>query len=179
MKVLVGLCLLAVFVGAVYAQGPSPDEMCHTLTSCSSCINGINGTNCFWCGDADNETMRCSHFDFDTALPVSGISCPQLMYNVGNCDINALTIIILIVVACFLFVVSICCFICCCCFYCAKRRKKVKMIEDARYAEEKDSIRQRSAERRAERKAKHDEIRRKYGLNREEDPTGGTYRRLE
>lgn len=37
------------------------------------------------------------------------------------------------------------------------------MIEEERYLDEKESIRQRSADRRAERKAKSDEIKRKYG----------------
>jgi hypothetical protein len=35
--------------------------------------------------------------------------------------------------------------------------------EEERYTQEKDSIRQKSTERRAERKAKNDEIRKKYG----------------
>ena len=38
-----------------------------------------------------------------------------------------------------------------------------KMLEEERYLDEKESIRQRSADRRAERKAKSDEIKRKYG----------------
>lgn len=38
-----------------------------------------------------------------------------------------------------------------------------KMLEDDKYNDEKERIRQRSADRRAERQAKSDEIKRKYG----------------
>ena len=38
-----------------------------------------------------------------------------------------------------------------------------KMLEDERYLDEKERIRQRSSDRRAERKAKSDEIKKKYG----------------
>ena len=38
-----------------------------------------------------------------------------------------------------------------------------RMIEEERYLDEKEGIRQRSADRRAERKAKSDEIKKKYG----------------
>ena len=37
------------------------------------------------------------------------------------------------------------------------------MVEEERYLDEKENIRQRSTDRRAERKAKNDEIRKKYG----------------
>ena len=38
-----------------------------------------------------------------------------------------------------------------------------KMVEEENYLQEKEGIRQRSTDRRAERKAKNDEIKRKYG----------------
>ena len=38
-----------------------------------------------------------------------------------------------------------------------------RMVEEERYLDEKEGIRQRSTDRRAERKAKSDEIKRKYG----------------
>lgn len=37
------------------------------------------------------------------------------------------------------------------------------MVEEERYLDEKEGIRQRSSERRAERKARQDEIKKKYG----------------
>ena len=37
------------------------------------------------------------------------------------------------------------------------------MLEEERYLDEKEGIRQRSSDRRAERKAKADDIKRKYG----------------
>ena len=40
------------------------------------------------------------------------------------------------------------------------------MVEEERYLDEKENIRQRSTDRRAERKAKNDEIRKKYGEQR-------------
>ena len=46
----------------------------------------------------------------------------------------------------------------CVCVCCRSR-----MVEEERYLDEKEGIRQRSSDRRAERKAKSDEIKRKYG----------------
>ena len=54
--------------------------------------------------------------------------------------------------------------------------KKKRKTEEMEYIQERDAIHQRSAERRENRKAKNDEIRKKYGLGGD---TIGTYTRFE
>ena len=44
----------------------------------------------------------------------------------------------------------------------------MRVIEESVYLEEKDSIRQASADRRQERKVRYDEIRHKYGLSHDD-----------
>uniref|UniRef100_A0A8C1TD25 Uncharacterized protein n=1 Tax=Cyprinus carpio TaxID=7962 RepID=A0A8C1TD25_CYPCA len=55
-----------------------------------------------------------------------------------------------------------CC--CCCCCCCKRRRSSSFDSDDEQFARRREEIRQRADERRAERKVKHDEIRKKYGL---------------
>ena len=180
------LCCLAALLAGAYAQAtpPANEATCNSFSSsCQNCIDeGRNSSlpslNCYWCA-ANNVSMRCRHFNFNTAIPISGqIPCPELRYNFGTCALDALGIIIIIAVTLLVLVVLICAFCCCCCIWCSRRRKMGRMVEEQRHMEEKDAIRQKSAERRQERKAKHDEIRRKYGLYHD-DPAGGTYKRLD
>ena len=43
--------------------------------------------DCYWCDKPSNRSdFKCRHFDFDTALPISGVGCPSAKYNVGTCD---------------------------------------------------------------------------------------------
>lgn len=175
-------CLAVGAFAQTTTQAPLPvNDFCFQFngTDCQPCIDarqpGPNGlpTICFYC--AADQT--CRHFTESTVFPFNGLPCPNLEYNVGTCALTALIIAILIAVALILFIVMITCVCCCCCVWCAQRRKRVRMVEENRYLEEKDSIRQKSAERRQERKAKHDEIRRKYGLT--DDQSDGHYKRLD
>ncbi|CAM9310368.1 unnamed protein product [Bubo scandiacus] len=58
--------------------------------------------------------------------------------------------------------------VCCCC--CCKKKSKKPDKDDERAAREREKRRVRQEERRAEMKSRHDEIRRKYGLFKEENP---------
>ena len=37
---------------------------------------------CYWCA----STKRCNDFTFSTAIPISGIDCPNIRYNVATCN---------------------------------------------------------------------------------------------
>uniref|UniRef100_A0A7M4EAY4 PTTG1 interacting protein n=1 Tax=Crocodylus porosus TaxID=8502 RepID=A0A7M4EAY4_CROPO len=58
--------------------------------------------------------------------------------------------------------------VCCCC--CCKKKSKKPDKDDERAAREREKRRVRQEERRAEMKSRHDEIRKKYGLFKEENP---------
>jgi hypothetical protein len=181
MKTLLFACVCAAALAvAVYAQKSNEEKACNTKGNCESCIAGKNGSvsvDCFWCSKPTNKSAHhCRHYTFNSAIPVDGVECESLMYNVGTCRINALVIVILITLLCLVVVVAFCCVCCCCCFFCAKRKQRSRMVEEERYLDEKENIRQRSNDRRTERKAKSDEIKRKYGLNTDGE---GTYKRLE
>lgn len=185
MKYLLVLGLTAALLSLAYAIDDE-EVLCNKLSSagCEDCIKGgkVNETglsfDCYWCSKPTNSSgPKCRHFTFNSAIPVEGVECKNLQLNVATCRLNVLVIIILIVLACFIFVVALCCVCCCCCYFFAKRRKKRRMLEEDCYQDEKEGIRQRATDRRTERKAKHDEIRKKYGLNGEEG--AGTYKRME
>ena len=48
--------------------------------------NSSRALKCYWCG----ATGACRLFDFGTAIPVSGVDCPNIRYNVGTCSCKSL-----------------------------------------------------------------------------------------
>lgn len=59
-------------------------DWCSTIILCKMFISFQSRQvdfRCSWCG----ATKRCSAFDFNTLIPVSGVECPQLRYNVATC----------------------------------------------------------------------------------------------
>ena len=119
-------------------------------TNCDDCIEGKNGSvtvDCYWCSKPSNRSApKCREYTFNSAIPVDGIDCEELQYNVGTCRseffthntthtnanavslfvslVNALVIVILITLACLVVVVIVCCVACCCCFFFARRRQQ-------------------------------------------------------
>ena len=151
-----------------------PRDFCSHFngTQCEACVNARQrdpsgtDTTCFYC--ASDKT--CRPFTKDT---VFGLPCPDYEYNVGTCTLTAKAIAILIGVFIVLFVImaigGVCCCCICCCIFCARRRKRMRVIEETVHLEEKDSIRQASADRRQERNVRYyDEIRHKYGLSQDD-----------
>ena len=151
-----------------------PRDFCSQFngTQCDACVNASqrdpSGTDtaCFYC--AADQT--CQPFTTNT---VFGLPCPNYEYNVGTCTLTAKAIAILIGVFIVLFVImaigGVCCCCICCCIFCARRRKRMRVIEETVHLEEKDSIRQASADRRQERNVRYyDEIRHKYGLSQDD-----------
>lgn len=54
--------------------------------------------------------------------------------------------------------------VCCCCCCCCRRRQSGPDRDEERFARKREELKQRADERKDERRARHDEIRRKYGL---------------
>lgn len=59
--------------------------------------------------------------------------------------------------------------VCCCCCCCCKKRRSRPDRDDERFVRRREEIKQRADERNVERKARHDQIRKKYGLMTDSD----------
>ncbi|KAK2538709.1 Pttg1ip [Columba livia] len=150
---------LALLPAAAAAQdGPAE---CHQYTnrSCEECLKNVT---CLWCASSG----RCVEYPVRRVLPPSDL-CELRSARWGVCWVNfeALIIAMSVVGGTILIMLGVCC--CCCC--CKKKSKKPDKDEE-RAAREREKRRVRQEERRAEMKSRHDEIRRKYGLFKEENP---------
>ncbi|KAM6065098.1 pituitary tumor-transforming gene 1 protein-interacting protein-like [Theristicus caerulescens] len=127
---------------------------------------------CLWCASSG----RCVEYPVRRVLPPADL-CELRSARWGVCWVNfeALIIAMSVVGGTILIMVGVCC--CCCC----KKKSKKQVSEgfpvfsepdkdDERAAREREKRRVRQEERRAEMKSRHDEIRRKYGLFKEENP---------
>ncbi|XP_040422616.1 pituitary tumor-transforming gene 1 protein-interacting protein [Cygnus olor] len=133
---------------------------CHQYTnrSCEECLKNVT---CLWCV----SSKRCVPYPVRRILPPADL-CELRSARWGVCWVNfeALIIAMSVVGGMILIMLGVCC--CCCC----KKKSKKPDKEDERAARERERRRVRQEERRAEMKSRHDEIRRKYGLFKEENP---------
>ncbi|XP_012560823.1 pituitary tumor-transforming gene 1 protein-interacting protein isoform X1 [Hydra vulgaris] len=125
-------------------------------TSCSDCVSDIN---CFWC----TETKICGQRD---GLKPTSMQCDGSWNSFNVCKINGTAIIIIFFASAgvFLLIVIGVVYCCCCRNCCRSRNLKQWAKEDARKQREKEERQARHSERESEMKAKHDQIRLKYGL---------------
>lgn len=146
----------------------SANEKCLMLnTSCDACIQGTEGVSCYWCGSECRE------------LAFSGITsgdCDLNDIKVGQCQLNGLAIIILscgaVLVVLSLGCVALCLGCYCYCRFCRGERRARVTKAQLRAENEMNEIGERHSQKRAERQAKGDEMRRKYGLLSEDDKSG-------
>ena len=68
------------------------EKECNKLTRCEECVkpqgNDTVNFDCYWCTKPSNSSplaFKCRHFSFNTAIPVDGVECTNLLYFVGNC----------------------------------------------------------------------------------------------
>ena len=66
------------------------EAACNKFKNCEDCVKGDNGTDsvvdCYWCSKPTNSSgPKCRHFSFNSAIPVDGVECENLMYNVASC----------------------------------------------------------------------------------------------
>ena len=144
-----------VLVSSVSAQ--ASDDCRINSKDCATCISTKNAT-CYYCG----IDKTCKVFDQSTIFSVK--TCGSLKYNIGICELNVMIIAILLGI--FLVLVLTCCCCLCCGIWCScrKRSKRIVKEEEMKFLDSKAEIRERSSDRKAERKARTDDIRRKYGL---------------
>uniref|UniRef100_A0A8C3RFL3 PTTG1 interacting protein n=1 Tax=Cyanoderma ruficeps TaxID=181631 RepID=A0A8C3RFL3_9PASS len=157
------LCALALALlpaaVTVTAQDVAGDCRQYTNRSCEECLKNVT---CLWCA----SSKRCMEYPVRRILPPADL-CELRSARWGVCWVNfeALIIAMSVVGGTLLIMLGVCC--CCCC--CKKKSKKPDK-DDERAAREREKRRVRQEERRAEMKSRHDEIRRKYGLFKEENP---------
>ncbi|XP_048362247.1 pituitary tumor-transforming gene 1 protein-interacting protein [Sphaerodactylus townsendi] len=131
----------------------------YTNTSCEACLKNVT---CLWC----TSNKKCIEYPVRSILPPSSV-CALSSARWGVCGVNFEALIITMSVVGGGIIVALC--VCCCCC-CRKKKSKKPDREDEKAAREKEQRRVRQEERRAEMKSRHDEIRKKYGLFKEENP---------
>ncbi|XP_047933455.2 pituitary tumor-transforming gene 1 protein-interacting protein-like isoform X1 [Anser cygnoides] len=146
---------------AFFPTATPPVQACSEFShrSCEECLKNVS---CLWC--YTNNT--CIDYPVRSILPSSSL-CSLSNARWGVCWINFEALIIAIAVIAGLILVSIA--VCCCyCCYCRKRSKR-RDDEEEQLARKREERRLQSLQRRHERKQKHDEIRKKYGLLQDSD----------
>ncbi|XP_054846764.1 pituitary tumor-transforming gene 1 protein-interacting protein-like isoform X2 [Eublepharis macularius] len=127
-----------------------------------TCDQCIQNTSCLWC----NEKSICMDYPVRSIIPSSTL-CPLSEARWGLCWVNFQALIISIAVVAGLLLLTIvgCCCYCCCC----RGRHRGRLEEEERFIREREEKHLQSLQRKHERKAKHDEIRKKYGLLQDSD----------
>ncbi|KAJ1070691.1 hypothetical protein K5549_003670 [Capra hircus] len=159
---LCGAALFLLLLPAAAAQGPQflGAACCpNTSRTCEECLKNVS---CLWC----NANKMCLDYPVTKVLPPSSL-CQLSSARWGVCWVNfeALIIAMSVIGGSLLLGVAICC--CCCCRR-SRSRRPDKSEEKA--IREREERRVRQEERRVEMKLRHDEIRKKYGLFKEENP---------
>ncbi|KAI4894221.1 hypothetical protein NFI96_026181, partial [Prochilodus magdalenae] len=136
-------------VRALAPVGPRPAE----LLPGQKAPDGL----CLWC----QTNLSCTEYPVSHLLPPASL-CQLSQARWGVCWVNfeALIIAMAVVGGILLVGISICC--CCCCCRCCKGGSRPDR-EGEEFSRRREEIKQRSEDRKAERKARHDEIRKKYG----------------
>nr|XP_023695878.1 pituitary tumor-transforming gene 1 protein-interacting protein-like [Paramormyrops kingsleyae]XP_023695879.1 pituitary tumor-transforming gene 1 protein-interacting protein-like [Paramormyrops kingsleyae] len=125
----------------------------------STCEDCLRNVSCLWC----RTTMTCVVYPVRSVLPPSSL-CPLAQARWGRCWVNFQALIITLSVFGGIILIGI--FVCCCCCY--YRCKKSRTMEpDPKEQQEEERRKARHEERKAEMKMRHDEIRMKYGLTKE------------
>lgn len=146
------------------SSGPtmSPEEVCTAAgKNCDDCI-GEKKVTCFFC----DSSKTCNYYKIKGILP-SSKNCDMGDIRVGVCWLNFKVMIITVSVVAGVLIISI--IICCCC--CCRKKKRTRLVQDdAKREREKEERRIRGLERQKERQSRNDEIRRKYGLIKDDHP---------
>ncbi|XP_048469025.1 pituitary tumor-transforming gene 1 protein-interacting protein-like isoform X1 [Rhincodon typus] len=131
-----------------------------TNTSCERCLENVH---CLWCF----VDQRCMKYPVETIIPPRSI-CPLDQARWGVCWVNFECLIIAMSVVgglILLPLVCCCCYCCCkkkvCC--CCKRKSHGHDEEEERLAKQREERKQYRKKRDADKKARYDEICKKYG----------------
>jgi len=163
--VLVGLCLVIFLPSFSRGEtnldhdGEEEDDCKLRGNSCKNCTDGRD--DCFWC-EPSKECRKWTHGNNHVAKT----NCKGYNFYYQQCKLNGAGIIAILSVMLVLLVAScLCCCVCCCCCWMSRRRKRSYERLQDNYADKRADIYERNADKKAERRAKRDEIRRKYELN--------------
>ena len=161
--VLIGLVLCLPFVvnASVSASRSASKTVDYTAdeTSCTnlneSCKNCTTSNDCYWCASSD-QCLKWSSNGRD-------IHCKGYNYYYRQCKLNGVALIaVFVVVVVVIIGLCICCCVCCCCCCISRRRKRNYEILQETHQNRNQAIYSGSNERKAERAARREEIRRKY-----------------
>ncbi|XP_077159193.1 pituitary tumor-transforming gene 1 protein-interacting protein-like [Paroedura picta] len=147
-----------------FTAPPRPPGQACGVFSGKTCDQCIQNTSCLWC----NENSLCLDYPVRSIIPSSTL-CPLSEARWGVCWVNfeAVIITIAVLAGLLLLVIAGCCCYCC---YCRRGRQRERLTEEEeRFIRDQEEKRLQSLQRKHERKAKHDEIRKKYGLLQDSD----------
>ncbi|XP_019731178.1 PTTG1 interacting protein b isoform X1 [Hippocampus comes] len=128
----------------------------------SSCAECLQNASCLWCA----PSKQCLDYPVKNILPPKSV-CPLSDARWGVCWVNFQTVMITLSVLSGLLVLGllVCC-LCCCC----RRRRRQRVSDDDEDLRAEQQTRARTArqkERRMEMQLRHDKIRQKYGLSKD------------
>ncbi|KAL3832126.1 hypothetical protein ACJMK2_024015 [Sinanodonta woodiana] len=173
MKNLIVICVTLVLISLPWARSApntteqttisvttlSPEEECSKHSaSCDDCV-GVAKAQCVYCQGAKKCKLKKS------IIPTDECSLSDAKWGVCWVNYEALIIAVSVIGSVIFLGIVICC--CCCCR--GKGKEKLKKWE-AKWERDRTERKARNDERRAERQQKTDEIRRKYGLVKDEAP---------
>ncbi|KAJ7325000.1 hypothetical protein JRQ81_018020 [Phrynocephalus forsythii] len=143
-------------LGAAGEQGSCQQ---FTNKTCEECLKNVT---CLWC----SSNKKCMDYPVRNILPISLCELSAARWGVCWVNFEALIITMSVVGGTILIGLFVCCYCCCC------KKKKIRKPDkdEEKAAREREQRRIRQEERRAEMKSRHDEIRKKYGLFKEENP---------
>uniref|UniRef100_A0A146ZQ44 Pituitary tumor-transforming gene 1 protein-interacting protein n=1 Tax=Fundulus heteroclitus TaxID=8078 RepID=A0A146ZQ44_FUNHE len=154
-------CLVIVIIAAAEAQtaSPAPAAASCSLKSNSSCDECLQNVSCLWC----SSTQQCIEYPVKNILPPNSV-CPLNDARWGVCWVNfQILIITMSVLAGVIIIAVLVCCLCCCC----KCERIGNKREDAQVARQTRARKARQKARKTEIQLRHDEIRQKYGMAKE------------
>ncbi|KAM6986770.1 PTTG1 interacting protein b [Aplochiton taeniatus] len=139
----------------VFAQTTPPTPTDCALKSNTSCDECLESVKCLWC----RTTKQCIYYPVKSILPSHSL-CPLSEARWGLCWVNFQALIIAMsVIGVVIIITILVCFYCCC-----KCEKTGRKKEDAQMQQQATARKARHEERKAEMQLRHDQIRSKYGL---------------
>ncbi|KAJ8004414.1 hypothetical protein DPEC_G00135470 [Dallia pectoralis] len=150
-------CLLVYLWTNVSGQTSGPTQNCASKsnTSCEECLKNVT---CLWC----RSNLQCLDYPVRTILPSKSLcSLPEARWGLCWVNFQALIITISVIAGVIIIAVMVCCYRCC------RTKKTMDTKADAAMEKQADARKVRQEERKNEMRLRHDEIRSKYGLNKE------------
>ncbi|XP_060937429.1 pituitary tumor-transforming gene 1 protein-interacting protein isoform X2 [Limanda limanda] len=156
------LCVSIVSLGECYEPTMTPATPCAVYKNCDTCVPHAR---CLWCFSTNN----CTEYPVRWLLPPASL-CPLADARWGMCWLNFEALIITMAVIGGIILIGImvfCCWCCRCC--CCKKRGPRPDRDEELLARRLEENKQRAEERKVNKNARHDEIRKKYGLLSDSD----------